>query len=96
MIAADRRNAENLAFFDTLRQAKALAPKIPNIPVTILASRDPTIPGPAMDILAKAMRDFTEALPRGELRWVDSGHYIHHDRLQLVIDEIQRMLDGVR
>jgi pimeloyl-ACP methyl ester carboxylesterase len=96
MIAADRRNPENLALFDTLHQAKALVPKIPNIAVTILASRDPTIPGPAMDILAKAMRDFTEALPRGEVRWVDSGHYIHHDQPQLVIDEIQRMLDGVR
>lgn len=54
---------------------------------------------PAEDFLAarkKVLQDFTEAVPRGELRYVDSGHSIHKDEPQLVIGEIQRMLDSVR
>jgi hypothetical protein len=76
-------------------------PKIPNIPVLVLAATKPDgmqPTWPAEDIAARKqqLQDFTDAVPGGDLRYVDSGHYIHKEKPQLVIGEIQRMLDSVR
>jgi pimeloyl-ACP methyl ester carboxylesterase len=101
-MAADEQNTENVDFLDTLEQAKALVPNIPAIPVLVLAATsmgDLPSTWPAADMLAarkKALQDFTAALPRGELRYVDSGHFIQTEQPKLVISEIQRLLENVR
>jgi hypothetical protein len=96
--AEQENNPENLAFADRLEQAKALVPAIPNIPMLVLAATmgmgDLPPTWPAKEILAarnKQLRDLTAAVPRGELRYVDTGHFIQQLQPQLVIDEIQRM-----
>ncbi|MEV6494423.1 alpha/beta hydrolase [Actinoplanes sp. NPDC051633] len=100
--AGDEQNPENVDFSDTLEQAKALVPKIPAIPVLVLAATnlgDLPPSWPAADILAarkKALQEFSMALPRGELRYVDSGHSIQTEQPKLVISEIQRVLDNAR
>lgn len=101
--AEQENNAENLAFADTLKQAKALVPAIPNIPMLVLAATmgmgDLPPTWPAKEMLAarnKQLRDLTAAVPRGELRYVDTGHFIQQLQPQLVIDEIQRMSELVR
>jgi pimeloyl-ACP methyl ester carboxylesterase len=100
-VAGNEKNAEKVEFVETLEQAKALVPKIPNIPVLVLAATKPDGMQPtwlAEDIAARKqqLQDFTDAVPGGELRYVDSGHYIHRGKPQLVIGEIQRMLESVR
>jgi pimeloyl-ACP methyl ester carboxylesterase len=100
--AAQEQNSENVDFAETLVQAKALVPSIPDIPVLVLAAtslgdRPPS--WPAAGILAArraALRDFSRALPRGDLRYVESGHFVHTERPGVVIAEIGRMLDNVR
>jgi hypothetical protein len=44
----------------------------------------------------KALLDFVDALPRGELLFVNSGHFVQHDAAPVVVREIQRLLDDVR
>jgi pimeloyl-ACP methyl ester carboxylesterase len=101
-IAGDEQTPENVNFSDTLEQAKVLVPKIPDIPVLVLAATslgDLPPSWPAADIEAartNALHDFSTALPRGELRYVDSGHFIHTEQPKLVISEIQRILENVR
>ncbi|WP_334623725.1 alpha/beta fold hydrolase [Micromonospora sp. CPCC 206061] len=96
------KNRENVDFFDTLEQAKALLPRVPDIPVLVLGATnldDIPPPGPTEGFLAarkKALQEFTAALSRGELRYVASGHAIHSAEPKLVINEIQRVLEGVR
>lgn len=74
-------------------------PKISAIPVLVLAAtRSGDVPStwPAAEMLAarkKALQAFTTALPRGELRYVDSGHVIQTEQPELVISEIRRVLD---
>jgi pimeloyl-ACP methyl ester carboxylesterase len=101
--AAQENNTENLAFDVTLEQAKTLVPQIPNIPVLVLAATrglsDLPSTWPVEDMRAaskKQMEDFTAAVPRGELRYVDTGHFIQQLEPQLVIREVQRTLDSVR
>jgi hypothetical protein len=80
----------------------ALVPRIPAIPVLVIGATSlGELPStwPGADILAarkKALQDFTTALPRGELRYVDSGHSIQTEQPKLVISEIQRVLEDVR
>jgi pimeloyl-ACP methyl ester carboxylesterase len=101
-IAGDEQTPENVNFSDTLEQAKVLVPKIPDVPVLVLAATslgDLPPSWPAADIEAartNALHDFSTALPRGELRYVDSGHFIHTEQPKLVISEIQRILENVR
>jgi pimeloyl-ACP methyl ester carboxylesterase len=92
----------NVNFSDTLEQAKELVPKIPDIPVLVLAASSlgdlpPSWPAEAVLVARKkALQDFIAQLPRGELRYVDSGHFIHTEQRKLVISEIQRVLKNVR
>ena len=75
----------------TLEQAAPLMPKVPNVPVLLLISAPAGAP-PSWSA-AKTERIFTaiskdrqglvDALPQGELRRVDTGHYIHRDEPQL-------------
>jgi pimeloyl-ACP methyl ester carboxylesterase len=101
-MAAEEKNAENVDFFATLEQAKALVPKIPDVPVLVLAATeigDVSSPPSAEDFWSakrKILQDFIAAVPRGELRYVDAGHYIHHDEPELVLSEIRRVLENVR
>lgn len=99
--------AKNLArvnFFTTLEQAKALVRTVPNVPVVLLsASRVDVPPGWSRNQADKipaafvtAQRDLVDALPPAELRWVDTGHLIHYEAPQLVIDEVQRVLAKTR
>ncbi|GGK38413.1 alpha/beta hydrolase [Pilimelia terevasa] len=101
-MAQEERNPERVDFFDTLRQAEVLVPKAVTIPVCVLAStRGGAVPPgwPAADVVAarkKALREFTAQFPRGELRFVDSGHYIQTEQPKLVIGAIQRILEIAR
>lgn len=101
-IADQEKNPENVDFFDTLDQAKALVPRVPDIPVLVLAATnlgDIPPPWPTEGFLParkKALQEFTAALPQGELRYVASGHAIHSAEPKLVISEIQRALENVR
>ena len=101
-LAGEEQNPENVNFAETLVQAKALVPRIPDIPVLVLASTSPVdLPPswPAADIMAarrKALQEFSTALPRGELRDVASGHFIQTEQPRLVISEIQRVLQNAR
>jgi pimeloyl-ACP methyl ester carboxylesterase len=103
VVAAElEANAENVEFFAALEQAKTLVPKISNIPVVVIGSTklgDMPPAWPAEDMLAarkRSLQDFIEAIPQGELRYVDSGHMIQRDAPQLVIDEIRRLMETVR
>jgi pimeloyl-ACP methyl ester carboxylesterase len=95
---------EHIDIFATLAQAKLLVPHVPNIPVLLLAATrqepDPDLSSEQMNqyIAGSRMaeRRFIEALPRGELRLVDTGHYVHRDAPQLVVDEIQRIVEKTR
>jgi pimeloyl-ACP methyl ester carboxylesterase len=95
-MAAQEQNPENLDYWDTLPQADALVPKIPDIPVLVLAATSLGYPPAELGARKKALQDFIARLPRGELRYVDSGHFIHSEQPKLVISEIQEMLDNVR
>jgi pimeloyl-ACP methyl ester carboxylesterase len=98
-IAEVAKNPEKVDFLETLEQAKPLVPKIPDIPVLFLAATHQEGPVQAEKIIAavrKAQQRFVDALPQGELRRVDTGHFIHRDAPQLVIDEVQRILDQTR
>jgi pimeloyl-ACP methyl ester carboxylesterase len=101
-MAAENKNAENVDVFDTLAQAKALLPRIPDVPVLVLAATrigEVSSPPSAEDFWSakrKLLEDFTAAVPRGELRYVDAGHYIHRDEPELVVSEIRRVLENVR
>jgi pimeloyl-ACP methyl ester carboxylesterase len=98
-IAEIAKKTEKVDFFETLEQAKPLVAKIPDIPVLFLASTRQEGPVQAEKIVAagrKAQQRFVDALPQGELRRVDTGHFIQQDAPQLVIDEVQRILDQTR
>jgi pimeloyl-ACP methyl ester carboxylesterase len=92
-------SAEKVDASETLEQAKPLVPKIPDIPVLLLAATRREGPAQAENFVAawsQAEERFVDALTQGELRRVDTGHYIHRDAPQLVIDEVQRVLDKTR
>ena len=98
-IAERAKNVEKVDFLETLEQAKPLLAKIPDIPVLFLASTRQEGPTQAEKIIAgerKAQQRFVDALPQGELRRVDTGHFIHRDAPQRVIEEVQRILDQTR
>jgi pimeloyl-ACP methyl ester carboxylesterase len=101
-LAADEQNTENVDFGETLQQARALVPKIPDVPVLVLAATslgDLPPSWPATAVLAarrKGLRDFIAQLPRGELRYVDSGHFIQAEEPELVISEVRRVLEKAR
>ncbi|WP_433730335.1 alpha/beta fold hydrolase [Actinoplanes sp. CA-051413] len=100
--AEEEQNPENVDFADTLEQAKSLVPKAVGIPVLLLAATSlGNLPSswPAADMLAarrRALQEFIAQFPRGELRYVESGHFIQTEQPELVISEIQRVLDAVR
>jgi pimeloyl-ACP methyl ester carboxylesterase len=94
--AADETNSENLDWSETLEQSKVLLPKIPNVPVFVLAATDhEDFPPGRREVIERAFSDFVAALPRGELRHVDSGHMVQSEQPGVVISEIRRMLDVV-
>jgi pimeloyl-ACP methyl ester carboxylesterase len=95
-MAAEETNSENLDWSETLEQAKALLPKITNIPVFVLAATDhDDVPPGRQAVIESAFPAFVAALPRGELRRVDSGHMVQSEQPGVVISEIRRMLDSV-
>lgn len=77
-------------------------PRTAAIPVIVLAATnlgDLPPSWPAADMLAarkKALQEFVAQFPRGELRYVDSGHFIQTEHPELVISEIQQTLEAVR
>jgi pimeloyl-ACP methyl ester carboxylesterase len=95
-MAAQEKNPENLDYWDTLPQADALVSKIPDIPVLVLGATSLGYPPAELDARKKALQDFIARLPRGELRFVDSGHFIHTEQPKLVISEIAKVLEEVR
>jgi pimeloyl-ACP methyl ester carboxylesterase len=102
--AREAAGPERVDFFETLEQAKPLVRRVPDIPVVLLGStREVAEGGWSVEQTAKAhaagraaRESLIDALPRGELRWVDTGHYIHQEAPQLVIAEVQRVLDKTR
>jgi pimeloyl-ACP methyl ester carboxylesterase len=101
LMAQAAASRERVDFFATLEQAKPLVRKVPNVPVVLLGStREVVPPGWSVEqaervyaAFRKAQQRFVDALAQGELRWVDTGHFIHKEAPQLVIDEVQRVLD---
>ena len=97
-MAEQERNQESVDFYRTLDQAKALAAKVPDVPVTYLAARPvelpPNWPVKRMQasIAAKQVQ-FTKAVPNGRLVEVQSSHDLDLDQLELVIKEINRILE---
>jgi pimeloyl-ACP methyl ester carboxylesterase len=104
LMAQAAANRERVDFFETLEQAKPLLRKVPNVPVVLLGSTREVVPqGWSEEQAAKvdaatrtARQTLVDALPQGELRWVNTGHFIHDEAPQLVIDEVQRVLDKTR
>jgi Alpha/beta hydrolase family len=102
--AQDATSPERVDFFRTLEQAKALVRTVPDVPVVLLAStRKEVSPDRSAEQTAKidaagrtARQSLLDALPQGELRWVNTGHYIHKEAPQLVINQVQRLLDKTR
>jgi hypothetical protein len=95
-MAAEEANSENLNWSDTVEQSKALLPRIPDIPVFVLAPTEHADDPPGQQaIIEKAFPEFVATLPRGEPRHVDSGHMVQSEQPGVVISEIRRMLDIV-
>ena len=88
----------------TVEQAAPLMPKLPNVPVLLLISAPAGGPPSwsaakterIFEAISKDQQEFVDALPQGELRQVDTGHYIHRDDPRLVLHEVQRILDKTR
>lgn len=102
--AEDAASPERVDFFRTLEQAKPLMRTVPDVPVVLLVStRRKVSPDWSVAQTAKvdaagrkARQSLVDALPRLELRWVDTGHYVHQEAPQLVIDQVQRVLSKTR
>jgi pimeloyl-ACP methyl ester carboxylesterase len=99
------KGSDHIDIFATLEQAKLLVPHLPHVPVLLLAAtRRPQLqPNESVELAEQyeagrkiAERRFVDALPRGELLFVDAGHYVHVDAPQLVIDEVQRIVAMTR
>jgi hypothetical protein len=78
-------------------EAKALLPKVPEVPVTYLAARPvelpPSWPVKRMQAFIHAKQvQFTKTV-KGRLVEVQSSHDIDLDKPELVIQEIQRILE---
>jgi len=72
---------------------------LPNIPVTVLASTEKQfgVPDGVVALKIKLQKQDADKLPQGRfIRAEKSGHFIQHDKPELVVGEIRRMLGRPR
>jgi pimeloyl-ACP methyl ester carboxylesterase len=97
MAAEDEKSEEKVDFAETLKQAKLLVPRVPDVPVLLLSADPPPEWSAEMKLaMKKADQDFADAFPQGEIRHVHTGHFIQQEATQLVIDEVRRVLAKTR
>jgi pimeloyl-ACP methyl ester carboxylesterase len=93
IVAASEVSEEKVNFAETLEQAKALIPRIPDVPMLLLsANPPPTWPAEARTAWIRTDQAFAGAVPQGEMRRVDTSHYVHQEDPQLIIDEVRRVM----
>jgi pimeloyl-ACP methyl ester carboxylesterase len=99
VMAGQEANQERVESYCSVDQARALAAKVPDVPVTYLAARPverpPTWPVQRMRAFIAAKQvQFTKAVPKGRLVEVQSSHDIDLEKPELVIQEINRCLEA--
>jgi hypothetical protein len=87
-------------FYRTVDQAMALVAKVPDVPVSYMVARPvevpPNWPLKRMQAFIRAKQvQLPKTVPNGRLVEVQSSHDIDLEKPGLVIQEIQRILDGV-
>jgi hypothetical protein len=97
IVAANEKFEEKVNFAETLEQAKVLMPRTPDIPVVLLSANPPPAwPVKVQLATRRADLDFVDGVPQGEMRRVNTGHYVQQEAPQLVIDEVQRVIAKTR
>lgn len=86
--------AELLGLTATEDSAPSIA-ELGDLPVTIIASEFSDLEELRLGhgVLVRVQRDFASSLPRGRFLVAEgSGHYVHHDRPDLVLAEVRRLV----
>ncbi len=88
-------NPERVHYSAAAAEARAVLGSLPEVPVSYLrATQNP--PRWPEGALEAALAEFISGLPRWLLVEVDSGHVIHEEQPQAVIDEVRAVLDRIR
>jgi pimeloyl-ACP methyl ester carboxylesterase len=92
-----KRNTEQIDRGATYRQARAMQGRVPNIPLTYIASSriklDPSWPVEQMKAAIRAEQDaFVNRFPRGRLIRLDVPHFMEPAIPDTIADEIRRVI----